>query len=129
MAGTRNPRAMNDAIGSSAFQTNFKCSPIMQIAGPSANFAKIFQPRWSGIRAKEHMNLTSFCQKVACHVGSDESTRASNQDAIHLARLREWIGLRRDFAGIAIFQPLSAIGTEQPDVSMSTRVPCTQVAG
>lgn len=62
-------------------------------------------------------------------MGSDESTRASNQDAIHLARLREWIGLRRDFAGIAIFQPLSAIGTEQPDVSMSTRVPCTQVAG
>jgi hypothetical protein len=120
---------MNDAIGSSAFQTNFKCSPIMQITGPSANFAKIFQPRRRGIRAKEHMNLTSFCQKASCHVGSDESTRASNQDAIHRARLREWSGPLRDFAGIAIFPPLSAIGTEQPDVSLSTRVLCTQVAG
>ena len=37
-------------------------------------------------------------------MGSDESTRASNQDAIHRARLREWIGPRRDFAGIAVFQ-------------------------
>lgn len=80
------------------------------------------------------MNLTSFCQKVARHVGSDESTRASNQDAIHRARLREWIGPRRDFAGIAVFPPLSAFGTEQPDVSLSTRVPLrpsdsAQVAG
>ena len=120
---------MNDAIGSSALKTDFERSPIVQIAGPSANSNDTFQPPLSGIRAKEHVNLTSFCQKAACHVGPDESTRAGNQHAIHRSRLREGIGPRRDFAGIAIFPPLSAFGTEQPDVSLSTRVPCTQVAG